>query len=133
VRSPNERRKVSGTRGEFAVTDEPAAGAVVCVANFGAMVSFYLLFPVAPLLVERLGGNGALSGLATGIIMLTTLVAEFSSAFLQRRFSGRTLLGTALVLLVTPSALPGFAASPRAVLGVCGIRGLGLGLSTACW
>jgi hypothetical protein len=39
--------------------------AVVCAVNFGAMVSFYLLFPVAPLLVVRLGGNGAQAGFAT--------------------------------------------------------------------
>lgn len=102
--------------------------AVVCAVNFGAMVSFYLLFPVAPLLVVRLGGNGAQAGFATGIIMLTTLVAEYSSTFLQRRFCGRTLLGVALLLLGAPSALLGFAASPAAVLGISGLRGLGLGL-----
>jgi predicted MFS family arabinose efflux permease len=102
--------------------------AVVCAVNFGAMVSFYLLFPVAPLLVARLGGNGAQAGFATGIIMLATIIAEYSSTFLQRRFRGRTLLGLALLLLGAPSALLGFAASPAAVLGISGLRGLGLGL-----
>jgi len=117
------RLRPSLSRGAFG-----HAFASICAVNFGAMVSFYLLFPVAPLLVGRLGGSGAQAGFATGGIMIATLAAELSTAWLRRRLGVATLLAMALLLLGLPSALLGLATSPALVLGTCVARGLGLGL-----
>ena len=102
--------------------------AIVCVVNFGAMISFYLLFPVAPLIVTQLGGGSAQAGLATGAIMLATIFAELSTTMLQRRLSSRVLLAIGLGLLGVPAAALGFVESPSMVLALSAIRGLGLGL-----
>jgi predicted MFS family arabinose efflux permease len=122
-RRPLGRLQPSVTRGAFGQSFTS-----ICAVNFGAMVSFYLLFPVAPLLVGRLGGSDAQAGFATGGIMIATLVAELMTAWLRRRLGIATLLTMALLLLGLPSALLGLAGSPALVLGTCIVRGLGLGL-----
>lgn len=49
------------------------------VSIVGASASFFLLLPVVPLYAGASGGGGRTAGLATGALMLSTVVGELAA------------------------------------------------------
>ena len=101
---------------------------VVFLASLGGGTSFYLLLTVVPLYASSSGG-GVGAGLATGALMLATVVAELFTPRLVARFGERLAFAAGLVLLGAPVlALPA-SSSLIAILAVCLVRGLGFGMT----
>jgi predicted MFS family arabinose efflux permease len=104
--------------------------ALFLLAAVSATTSFYLLLTVAPLYaVTRSGTQTAGAGLATGVLMLTTVVAELAAPRVIARIGRRATLAISLVLLGPSALLLTFSAQLATVLGVSGLRGLGFGLA----
>jgi predicted MFS family arabinose efflux permease len=100
------------------------------LAAVSATTSFYLLLTVAPLYaVTRSAAQTTGAGLATAVLMLTTVVAELAAPGVIVRLGRRTTLAISLILLGPPALILPLSAYPAAVLGVCGVRGLGFGLA----
>jgi predicted MFS family arabinose efflux permease len=100
------------------------------LAAVSATTSFYLLLTVVPLYaVTRSGAQAAGAGLATAVLMLTTVVAELAAPRVIARIGRRTTLAISLLLLGPPALILPLSAHPVTVLGVCGLRGLGFGLA----
>ena len=100
------------------------------LAALGATTSFYLLLTVVPLYaVTRPGTDTVGAGLATAVLMLTTVVAELAAPRVVARIGRRATLAISLVLLGPPALILPLSAHLGTVLGVCGLRGLGFGLA----
>jgi predicted MFS family arabinose efflux permease len=103
---------------------------LLLLAAVGATTSFYLLLTVVPLYaVTRSGTQTAGAGLATAVLMLTTVVAELAAPWVIARVGRRTTLAISLVLLGPPALVLPLSGHLATVLGVCGLRGLGFGLA----
>jgi MFS family permease len=96
----------------------------VLVAVFGSCLNFYLLIAVVPLYLS----GGAAAGLATGAMMLATVLTELAVPVLVARFGYRVLLGAGLVLLGVPSLALVVSSAMPVVLAVCVARGAGLAI-----
>ena len=104
--------------------------ALVFLAEFCALTSFYLLLSVTPLYAARAGAGSAGAGLVTGALLLGTVAAELVSSRLMNRHAYRTLVVAGLVLMGIP-ALTLMAGGPLAVVAAVSIvRGFGFGLCT---
>jgi predicted MFS family arabinose efflux permease len=106
--------------------------AMLLITSVGAMSSILLLMPVVPLYAAGTGAGGIGAGLATGALMLGTVLTEFAVAGLLARLGYRMLVGLGLLLLGVPALL--LAAHPplAVVLAVCLVRGGGLGILVVC-
>lgn len=106
--------------------------AMLLIASVGAMSALYLLMPVVPLYAAGTGAGGVGAGLATGALMLGTVLTEFAVAWLLARLGYRTLVGLGVLLLGIPALL--LAAHPPliVVLVICLVRGAGLGIVVVC-
>ncbi|GAA2999687.1 MFS transporter [Streptosporangium longisporum] len=106
--------------------------AMLLIFSVGAMSAFYLLMPVVPLYAAGIGAGDVGAGLATGSLMLGTVLAEFAVVRLLARLGHRTVVGLGLLLLGVPALL--LAAHPPlvVVLVVCLFRGAGLGIVVVC-
>lgn len=106
--------------------------AMLLIASVGAMSALYLLMPVVPLYAAGTGADGVGAGLATGALMLGTVLTEFAVAWLLARLGYRTLVGLGVLLLGVPALL--LAAHPPliVVLVICLVRGAGLGIVVVC-
>jgi MFS family permease len=102
--------------------------ALLMVTAFGALIGFYLLLSVVPLYLADSGGGAAGAGLATGAMMLTTVLVELAAPQLLALLGYRSALGFGLLLLSLPTLA--LLASPDIllVLGVCLVRGAGFGI-----
>jgi predicted MFS family arabinose efflux permease len=100
----------------------------VCLADFGAMTGFYLLFPVVPSYAVAVGASTAGAGLVTGALMLATVAAELAMPWLSARFGCRLLFALGRVLMGAPALLLGVATDIAAILAVSVLRGFGLGV-----
>jgi MFS family permease len=98
------------------------------LASLGALASFYLLMPVVPSYAAEAGGGGVGAGLTTGVLMLGTVLAELAAPAWIRRLGYRTAIALSLVVLGAPAAILVMSSSPPVVLGVCLLRGAGLGI-----
>ncbi len=101
---------------------------LLLAASLGALGGFYLLAPVVPLYAATSGAGGVGAGLATGIMMLGTVLTEFVAPGLLRAYGYRAVMGLGLFLLGTPALLLPASASMPPVLAICLARGAGLGL-----
>lgn len=101
---------------------------LLLVASLGALGGFYLLAPVVPLYAATSGAGGVGAGLATGTMMLGTVLTEFAAPGLLRAYGYRTVMALGLFLLGAPALLLSASASMPPVLGICLARGAGLGL-----
>ncbi|MEU4539092.1 MFS transporter [Streptosporangium sp. NPDC023825] len=101
---------------------------LLLAASLGALGGFYLLAPVVPLYAATSGSGGVGAGLATGTMMLGTVLTEFAAPGLLRSYGYRAVMGLGLLLLGTPALLLPASASMPPVLGICLARGAGLGL-----
>jgi MFS family permease len=104
--------------------------ALVLMSSFGALTSFYLLLSVTPMYAVSAGAGSAEAGLVTGSLMLATVLAEFASPRLLRRYGYRTVFAVGALLLGGPAlALLG----PHSVVAIVAVsiaRGIGFGLNT---
>jgi predicted MFS family arabinose efflux permease len=128
-RSPADAAGVSAVCGRVPV---PAIWSrrlvLLLMAEFGLLAAFYLLVSVVPLYAARNDGGEAAAGLATGAMMLSTVVAELVMPPLLARYGYRTalitgaaLLGLPVLILLTSPGLP-------VLMVVCLVRGAGLGI-----
>ncbi|MFE3201978.1 MFS transporter [Embleya sp. NPDC059237] len=101
------------------------------VAACGAMVGFYLLLSVVPLYVADGSGSGSgagAAGVVTGALMVSTVAAEVAVPALTARFGYRAVFVLGLVLLGAPTMALAWSAAVPLVVGVCLMRGAGLGI-----
>lgn len=95
------------------------------VSILGASTSFYLLLSVVPGYAASGGGGGGRAGLATGTLMLATVVGEFATPALVNRYGYRVVLAFGLGLLGAPAPALVFSRDLWCVVAVCVLRGLG--------
>lgn len=72
----------------------------VCIAGLAALTSFYLLLSTVPLFTAEVaddGDPGRNAGLATGALMLSTVLAELVTPRLLGRLGPRPIFAAALV------------------------------------
>src|SRR5580704_4609443 len=77
--------------------------ALALLSSFGALTSFYLLLSVTPMYAVSAGAGSAEAGVVTGSLMLATVLAEFASARLMRRYGYRRVFAAGVVLLGGPT------------------------------
>jgi MFS family permease len=99
---------------------------LVLLADFGGLTSFYLLLTPVPQHAMAAGAAGSVAGLATGVLMLTSVAAEFLVPRSVSRFGSRAVLVAGLALLGVPALALLLSASLPVVLAVCFARGIGL-------
>ncbi|WP_433557193.1 MFS transporter [Pseudonocardia xinjiangensis] len=102
--------------------------AAVFAANFGALVSFYLLLSTVPMFTGVVGAGEAGAGLTTGVMMLATVVAEFATAWLVARIGYRAAYALGLVLLGAPALLLPLTGGLTPILLICLVRGVGFAI-----
>ncbi len=101
---------------------------LVFLAFLGAMTSIHLLLSVVPLYVTEIGASGVGAGLATGVLMLSTVAAELATPRLVARFGYRVVLAGGLVLLGLPAAALTVSSTVATVFANSLVRGLGFGV-----
>ena len=104
--------------------------ALVLMSSFGALTSFYLLLSVTPMYAMSAGAGSAEAGLVTGSLMLATVLAEFASARLMKRFGYRTVFAAGALLLGGPALALLGPHSVGTIVAVSIARGIGFGLNT---
>ena len=104
--------------------------ALVFLAEFCALASFYLLLSVTPMYAAAAGAGSAGAGLVTSALLLGTVAAELAAPILMRRYGHWAMLAAGLPLLGVPALalLPGGSLAVIVAVGV--VRGLGFGLCT---
>lgn len=100
----------------------------VFVSSFGSMMSFYLLLSVVPKYATSRGASGIGAGLATGALMLSTVIAEVATPRFVARFGYRVAFAAGLLLLGAPALALGSATSVSAILAICLLRGVGVAI-----
>ncbi|MFF4256013.1 MFS transporter [Streptomyces sp. NPDC001663] len=98
------------------------------VSLIGASVSFFLLLSVVPAYAAEAGG-GSGAGLATGSLMLATVLGELVTPRLVARFGYRVTLMAGLFLLGAPAVVLTASGSMAWIVAVCLVRGLGFALT----
>ncbi|MDQ0598714.1 MFS family permease [Streptomyces canus] len=98
------------------------------VSLVGATVSFFLLLSVVPAYAAGSGGGGA-AGLATGALMLSTVLGELVTPRLVARFGYRVVLIAGLFLLGAPALALTASRDIVWIVAVCLVRGLGFALT----
>jgi MFS family permease len=104
--------------------------ALVLMSSFGALTSFYLLLSVTPMYAMSAGAGSAAAGLVTGSLMLATVLAEFASARLMRRYGYRAVFAAGALLLGGPALALLAPRSVAMIVAVSIARGIGFGLNT---
>jgi MFS family permease len=104
--------------------------ALVFLAEFCALTSFYLLLSVTPMYAAAAGAGSAEAGLVTTVLLLGTVAAELAAPILMRRYGYWPMLVVGALLLGVPALalLPG--GSLAVIVAVSLVRGLGFGLCT---
>jgi MFS family permease len=95
------------------------------VSLLGASTSFYLLLSVVPGYAAAHGGGGGAAGVATGALMLATVVGELATPALVHRLGYRMLLAAGLALLGAPALVLTASTALWWTVTVCLLRGFG--------
>ncbi|MEV0482800.1 MFS transporter [Streptomyces sp. NPDC050508] len=98
------------------------------ISMVGASLSFFLLLSVVPAYAAERGGGGA-AGLATGSLMLATVLGELVTPRLVGRFGYRLTLIAGLFLLGAPALVLTVSGHVAWIVAVCFVRGLGFALT----
>lgn len=101
---------------------------MLLVVTVGGLASFFLLLPVVPLYVADGGAGSMGAGLATGVMMLATVLIELVVPRMLARYGYRTAMALAVLLLGLPAVPLAFASWLPLVLVICVARGAGLGI-----
>jgi MFS family permease len=104
--------------------------ALLLMASFGALTSFFLLLSVTPIYAAAGGAGTSEVGLVTGSLMLATVMAELASARLMRRYGYRLVFAAGAFLLGGPTLVLLASHSVAAIVVVSIARGIGFGLNT---
>jgi MFS family permease len=99
-------------------------------SSFGALTSFYLLLSVTPMYAMSAGAGSAVAGVVTGSLMLSTVLAEFASPRLMRRYGYRAVFAAGALLLGGPALALLTPPSVVTIVAVSIARGIGFGLNT---
>jgi MFS family permease len=134
--APARTRHGTGHDGIAQDTGEPGCRivsgplALVFLAEFGALTSFYLMLSVTPMYAAAAGAGSAGAGLVNGLLLLGTVAAELAAPTLMRRYGCWAMLLTGALLLGAPALalLPG--GSLTVIVIVSLVRGVGFGLCT---
>ncbi|MFB4307128.1 MFS transporter [Actinomadura sp. GTD37] len=103
--------------------------ALVFAATFTSLAGVFLLLSVVPMYAVDGGAGRTGAGLATGALMLTTVLAELALPRLIDRFGYRTVLAAGTLLLALPTlALPLSSGTAMIVLTSL-VRGFGFGVA----
>ncbi|WP_369233087.1 MFS transporter [Streptomyces sp. R21] len=94
------------------------------VSMLGSSVSFFLLLSVVPRYATASG-----AGLATGSLMLSTVLGELAAPRLVARYGYRVALTAGLVLLGAPALVLTASDGMAWIVAVCLVRGLGFALT----
>ncbi|HEV2140965.1 MAG TPA: MFS transporter [Candidatus Dormibacteraeota bacterium] len=92
-------------------------------------ISFNMLLPVVPVLMERSGPHGA-AGAATAVLFVGAVAGELLTPWLMSRWSSARLLVAGQLMTAVPSlvyVLPH--PDPWLMLAAAGLRGLGMGVA----
>jgi predicted MFS family arabinose efflux permease len=99
------------------------------LADFGSLLSFFLLLSVVPLYAASGGASQVGAGLTTAALTFATVFGELISPRLLARFGYRVVFAAGLLLLGLPD-LALAASSSMPLIIVCGVvRGVGFALS----
>jgi predicted MFS family arabinose efflux permease len=102
--------------------------ALVYIASFGALTSFYLMLGVTPLYAVE-NGHGPLGGaITTAVFMLATVAAELVATRIMRRIGTQRTLALGLALMTVPVFALLFTTSLPWVLVISAVRGAGFAL-----
>lgn len=99
------------------------------ISVIGSSVSFYLPLSVVPRYVAS-SGSGTAAGLATGALLLATVVAELATPRLVAQVGYRLSLTGGLVLLGAPALALLASSSLAVVVAVSIVRGIGFAITT---
>jgi MFS family permease len=100
--------------------------ALVMLADFAGLFGFYLLLSVVPAHLTAAGAGGFAAGLATGVLMLSSVAGELAIPRLVSRYGFRAVLAAGLALLALPALALLLSSALPVVVAVCVLRGLGL-------
>src|SRR5499425_2252419 len=103
--------------------------ALVFLAEFCALTSFYLLLSVTPMYAAAVGAGSAGAGLVTSVLLLGAVVAVLAAPILMRRYGYWAMLVAGALLLGVPALalLPG--GLLVVIVAVSVARGFGCGSS----
>jgi MFS family permease len=104
--------------------------ALVFLAEFCALTSFYLLLSVTPMFAAADGAGSTGAGLVTGVLLLGTVAAELAAPILMRRYGYWAMLLTGSLLLGVPALVLLAGGSLTVIVTVSVVRGFGFGLCT---
>lgn len=103
--------------------------ALVFLAAFCTLTSFYLMLSVTPMYAVSAGAGGAGAGLVTGVLLLAGVAAELAASGLMRRYGSRAVFALGAALLGAPALALLTSASLVTIAAVSLVRGLGFGLT----
>ncbi|WEV78840.1 MFS transporter [Janibacter cremeus] len=99
-------------------------------ATFLGFSGFAVLMPVAPLWAVHGGADEGGAGLVNGVLLLVTVLTQFTVPAMLGRFGWGSTLAAGLVLLGAPSLGLIATDSLAAILGLSAVRGVGFGILT---
>lgn len=99
-------------------------------ATFLGFCGFAVLMPVAPLWAVRGGADEGGAGLVNGVLLLVTVLTQFTVPSLLRRFGWGPVLATGLALLGAPALGLIVSDALPAILALSALRGMGFGILT---
>jgi MFS family permease len=100
---------------------------LVFAASLGGLANYNLLLTVVPLYAAQSAGTVG-AGLATGALMLTTVIAEMATTRIVAAYGARSAFAAGLVLLGLPALLLIASATLPVIIAVSLLRGLGFGI-----
>ena len=100
------------------------------MATFLGFSGFAVLMPVAPLWAVRGGADEGGAGLVNGVLLLVTVLTQFTVPALLRRFGWGPTLATGLFLLGAPSLALAASDALPSILALSAVRGVGFGILT---
>jgi MFS family permease len=105
------------------------SSAVLAGVGVSVSVSFSVLLPVAPVLLERIGPHGA-AGAATAAIFAGAVAGELLTPWLMSKWGASALLIAGELMTAVPSLVYVFPRSSAwQMLAATGVRGLGMGVA----
>ncbi|NEA26545.1 MFS transporter, partial [Actinomadura bangladeshensis] len=102
---------------------------LVLAVTVTSLSGVFLLLSVVPMYAVDGGAGRAGAGLATGALMLTTVLAELALPRLLTRFGYRTVLAAGTLLLAAPPLALALSSGTAVVIGASLVRGFGFGVA----
>ncbi|NVI86836.1 MFS transporter [Actinomadura sp. BRA 177] len=103
--------------------------ALVFAVTVTSLTGVFLLLSVVPMYAVDGGAGRSGAGLATGALMLTTVLAELALPRLLTRFGYRTVLAVGTLLLALPPIALALSSGPAVIIVASLVRGIGFGVA----